>query len=224
MVDISFFESEVFAVCVQGCALVLTIGYFLTGSITCMKIHHQKSVKNVNFLPYLTAFLNTFLWFVYGSLKKDSLLIFVNSVGCILQAGYIFVFIQNCDKKQHYIKRVFTLGFTCFCVLVVAEFGHIFFDTLLVLAWIACVVSVLMFGSPLSTVREVIRTKNAETISFPLSIMTCLTTISWFIYGSLKHDNFVRFPNALGFILGLSQIYFINKFKNQKLLGTNLNV
>lgn len=197
---------------VQVVALVSTIGFFIAGSVTCYKIHRQKSVKNVNFLPFLLTALNCFLWFMYGVLKEDKLLCVVNGTGCAFQILYIFVFVQNCDKKQIYIKKILIVIGMAILIGLMARFGKENFDVVAILGWIASTVTVFMFGSPLSTIRIVIQTKNSETISLPLSIMTVLVSGSWFLYGYLIADAFVQVPNCLGVLLGLSQLYLYNQY------------
>lgn len=44
----------------------------------------------------------------------------------------------------------------------------------------------------------VVRTRSTRTMSFPLSIMSCLVTLSWTAYGLHVADNFIFYPNAVG--------------------------
>lgn len=197
---------------VQGCAMVFTFGFFFSGSVTAMKIHHQKSVKNVNFLPYLAACMNCFLWTVYGHLIGDWLLILVNMVGCILQAIYIFIFMQNCDNKQSYLKKVFFLLTVCLGALSFTYFGTDLYDVKQLLGLFCSTVTVLMFGSPLSVLRVVIATQNSEKISFPLSLMTVCNCLSWMLYGYLIKDYYVQVPNLFGLVLGIIQVLTIYQY------------
>lgn len=66
------------------------------------------------------------------------------------------------------------------------------YDVLKVLGYVAVTVTVIMFGSPLSTVREVIRTQSSETISVPLVVSTILVSGMWSYYGHLIQDPFVK--------------------------------
>ncbi|XP_066933761.1 sugar transporter SWEET1-like [Clytia hemisphaerica] len=200
---------------VQGCAMVFTFGFFFSGSAAVLKVHQQKSVKNVNFLPYLAATLNCCLWTIYGHLKGDWLLILVNAVGCILQAIYIFIFMQNCDNKPYYLKKVFVLLTTCLGALSFAYLGTDLFDVVRSLGLFASTVTVLMFGSPLSVLRVVIATKSSEQISFPLSLMTVCNCFSWLVYGYLIKDSYVQVPNFFGLVLGIIQVLTIYQYPNK---------
>lgn len=194
---------------VQIIALFSTIAFYLSGSATCMKIHRQKSAKNVNFLPYMMTCLNCFSWLVYGTLRRDRLLYTVNAIGCFIQIAYIFVFIQNCETKQYYLRRLLTMICFCLFTLSFAYLGDEDYDVISVLGYTCLIITIVMYGSPLSTLREVIRTESSETISVPLTISTLVVTGTWTYYGHLIRDNFVKVPNGLGLFLGVLQLLLV---------------
>ncbi|OIV97991.1 hypothetical protein TanjilG_14091 [Lupinus angustifolius] len=68
-----------------------------------------------------------------------------------------------------------------------------------------------MYGSPLSIMRVVIRTKSVEFMPFFLSLFVFLCGTSWFVFGLLGRDPFVAVPNGVGSALGAMQLilYFI---------------
>nr|AFK34508.1 unknown [Lotus japonicus] len=72
-----------------------------------------------------------------------------------------------------------------------------------------------MYGSPLSIMRLVIKTKSVEFMPFFLSLFVFLCGTSWFIFGLIGHDPFVAVPNGIGSILGTMQLilYFIYRDK-----------
>ncbi|KAL2924556.1 Bidirectional sugar transporter SWEET1, partial [Bienertia sinuspersici] len=53
------------------------------------------------------------------------------------------------------------------------------------------VFSVIMYGSPLSIMRLVIKTKSVEYMPFLLSLFCFLYGTIWFIFGLIDHDPFV---------------------------------
>ena len=50
-------------------------------------------------------------------------------------------------------------------------------------------ISLSLSLSPPYTQVEVVRNKSTETMSFPLTVMSLLTTASWATYGTLIHDH-----------------------------------
>ncbi|KAF2306828.1 hypothetical protein GH714_021783 [Hevea brasiliensis] len=75
----------------------------------------------------------------------------------------------------------------------------------------ATIFSIIMYASPLSIIRLVIKTKSVEFMPFFLSLFVFLCGTSWFIFGLLGRDPFVAVPNGFGCGLGAIQLilYFI---------------
>lgn len=65
---------------------------------------------------------------------------------------------------------------------------------------------VIFFAAPLSTIRQVVETKDSSSIHRPLMIAMIAMSVFWVIYGFAKSDAFIIFPNACGFFLGLIQV------------------
>ncbi|XP_044474907.1 bidirectional sugar transporter SWEET1-like isoform X2 [Mangifera indica] len=75
----------------------------------------------------------------------------------------------------------------------------------------ATIFSVIMYASPLSVIRMVIKTKSVEFMPFFLSLFVFLCGTSFFVYGLVGKDPFVAVPNGFGCGLGAVQLilYFI---------------
>jgi len=71
---------------------------------------------------------------------------------------------------------------------------------------IGLVTSVLMYGSPLIAVKQVIRTKSVEFMPFYLSLFSFLTSLLWMLYGILGRDPFLTAPSAIGSLMGILQL------------------
>ncbi|KAJ3125551.1 hypothetical protein HK098_000170 [Nowakowskiella sp. JEL0407] len=63
-----------------------------------------------------------------------------------------------------------------------------------------------MYGSPLSTMYQVVRTRNSASISFPYSIASLLNGTFWGIYGVAISDAFIAAPNLAGAGLAILQL------------------
>ncbi|CAN4097755.1 unnamed protein product [Withania somnifera] len=85
----------------------------------------------------------------------------------------------------------------------------------------ATIFSVVMYASPMSVIRLVIRTKSVEYMPFFLSFAVVVSCSSWFIYAMLGMDPFVGISTGVGLGLGIVQLilYFIycdKKVSNKK--------
>lgn len=75
---------------------------------------------------------------------------------------------------------------------------------------------IILSGSPLSTIRTVLRTKNSQTILGLMTAAQCVNTGLWTVYGLAVHDHFVWGPNIIGLGLGLIQLTLKILFPSKK--------
>ncbi|XP_065060187.1 sugar transporter SWEET1-like [Rhopilema esculentum] len=194
---------------VQFFCTVVTLGFFSTGALTCLKIRRQMSVGDVNAIPFVMTALNCILNSGYGVVVDDATLFFVNGIGALMHLVYIavfFMYLDDTSAKKKYIKIIGAAA----AVLAAASFFIAYKsqycnqkDNL----GVTCnIVTILMFASPLSTLGKVIRTKSTSSISFPLSFMVVLVSVSWLSYGLLLGDIYVQIPNYIGAALGVIQL------------------
>ncbi|GFS37554.1 nodulin MtN3 family protein [Actinidia rufa] len=80
----------------------------------------------------------------------------------------------------------------------------------------ASLFSIVMYASPLSVVRMVIKTKSVEFMPFFLSLFVFLCGTSWFIYGLLGRDPYVAVPNGFGCGLGTVQLILYAIYRDKK--------
>ena len=71
---------------------------------------------------------------------------------------------------------------------------------------------VFFYGSPLSTIWIVFRTRNAASIHIPTMITNTANGTFWGLYGLAILDPFVAIPNGLGTALGVIQIFLVMTF------------
>jgi solute carrier family 50 protein (sugar transporter) len=113
------------------------------------------------------------------------------------------------------IVRDAIIGITAILIAFMMAFLPVFDAHYTQILGIACnVLTVIFFASPLATMSQVIKKKTTESMSFPLSLMSAIVTLSWTLYGYLVGDYFVIFPNALGFILAALQLYLFIIYPN----------
>ncbi|XP_031569087.1 sugar transporter SWEET1-like [Actinia tenebrosa] len=201
-------------------ATVLTIGFFLSGFITCRSMVEKRSTENIQFLPFVTTLANCFLWATYGVLKSDSTLMVVNSVGASLQIIYILCFLYFTSHKTTQMKF---LGFLSLAGLIVYLYMMHFItenkSRTYQMGKLCTVVTITMMASPLATMAKVFRTKSTESMQFPFSLMITIVSFIWVCYGFAVDDSNIQLPNAIGVILGLLQLllFYLYPFKPSKM-------
>lgn len=197
--------------------IVFTIGMFSTGLSDLKKMRQSKSTENIQFLPFLTTCLNNLGWLYYGILKTDVTLEVVNAIGAQLQILYILVYFNYSDNKKMVLSHVMTAGLILTC-------GWLYFGVFLTegetrlnqLGFTCSVVTIAMYLSPLSSLMEMLRTRNVQCLSFPLTVSTLLTSTSWVLYGLQLNDCYIVVPNLPGIITSLIRFFLFWKFASAK--------
>ncbi|KAJ7365894.1 hypothetical protein OS493_002620 [Desmophyllum pertusum] len=188
-------------------ATIATIGFFISGTITCNKMVKSGSTENVPLLPFVTTFLNCMMWASYGILKGDAALIPVNITGMFLQVLYILCFFFYCKSKHKEFKSLLYAAFIA-VVLYLYLMHYVTEETERVarLGFACIVFTVAMQASPLAVVAKVVRTKSTESMPFIFSFMMVFVSFLWLCYGMAVEDINIQVPNASGVLLGLMQL------------------
>lgn len=187
---------------------------------TFYRIYKEKSTQGFQSEPYVVALFSSMLWIYYAFIKTDeSLLITINSFGCVIETIYIAMFLAYAPRKiKIYTSKIIFL-------LNVGVFSLIVLSTLLftkggnrvkLLGWICVCFAVSVFAAPLGIIRQVIQTKSVEFMPFYLSFFLTLSAVIWFSYGLFTKDIYVAIPNVLGFIFGVAQMILYIIYKDAK--------
>ncbi|XP_031278984.1 bidirectional sugar transporter SWEET1-like [Pistacia vera] len=207
---------------------------FLAPTITFKRIIRSKSTEQFSGIPYVMTMLNCLLsaWYGLPFISEDNLLVStINGAGAAIELVYVLIFLIFAPKKEK--AKIFGLFVT-----ILSVFASVALVSLLALhgngrknfcGFAATIFSVIMYASPLSVMRMVIKTKSVEFMPFFLSLFVFFCGTSFFVYGLLGKDPFVAVPNGFGCALGTMQLilYFIyhkNKDEQKKPEAANGSV
>ncbi|XP_050277722.1 bidirectional sugar transporter SWEET17-like [Quercus robur] len=199
---------------------IISVLVFTSPIKTFFRVVKKKSTENYKVLPYITTLLSTCLWTFYGLLKPDGLLVLtVNGIGAVFQFIYVTLFLIYAppDKKIKIANTVAVLNVglpgSVIAITLLAIHDN---STQLIFVGILCAgLTIAMYASPLSSMRTVIKTKSVEYMPFSLSFFLFLNGGIWCIYSVLIKDFFVGVPNAIGFVLGATQLILYTIYKNK---------
>ncbi|KAK4850384.1 hypothetical protein QYF36_006315 [Acer negundo] len=163
--------------------------------------------------------MSTSLWTLYGLMKPGGFLIMtVNGVGAVLQFTYITLFLIYAPRemkiKTAKLAVILDVGFlgTVFAITLLAI--HKLSLRLTFIGIICAGLTIGVYASPLLVMRLVIKTKSVEYMPFSLSFFLFVNAGVWSIYAILIKDIYIGVPNAIGFVLGSSQLILYVIYKN----------
>ncbi|KAL3617579.1 hypothetical protein CASFOL_037900 [Castilleja foliolosa] len=203
---------------------IVSFMVFLSPMPTFYQIYKKKSTEGYQSVPYVVGLFSAMLWIYYAFLKPDTtLLITINSVGCLVQSAYIcfYIFYAKRNTRVQTLRALLCLNVIGLGLIVLLT--HFYAKESYradIVGWICLVFSLCVFVAPLFVVRQVIRTKSVEYMPFLLSFFLTLSAIMWFFYGLLLKDYNIAIPNVLGFIFGVLQmvLYAIYRKANKKVI------
>lgn len=198
---------------IQICTLMApyaTVVVYASPFPVIQQIRREKNVGQLPLLPYSSMAASSFIWTVYGFLKREPKVWSCCLVGFFLGTYYIQGFAAYAPKSSPHIPGA------------VSTHLHIVMITILLSLYIskwypapdeliglgAVLFSIAMFASPLSALKHVIATKSAKSIPLPFTMASLLNCFLWSIAGLFQmHDANLYVPNLLGLSFALAQLF-----------------
>jgi len=201
---------------IEKICTVSTIGLFLTGVQICNRIYRMHSTGDISGFPFVATLINCTLWLLYGYSANNSTIVIVNFIGASLQMLYALTYLRYTSDRSSYLRSI---GSAVLFLMVVSFYFQYFVpnrETAVFRAGLlASIATVIMFGSPLASLRNVVQKQSTESLSLPLCFANLIVPIEWVLYGILINDKFVQVPNFLGAILGFIQVSLFYKYPRQ---------
>ncbi|KAL3334871.1 hypothetical protein AABB24_031208 [Solanum stoloniferum] len=208
-----------------------TLFLFLVPTFTFKRIIENKSTEQFSGIPYVMTFLNCLLsaWYGLPFITSNNILIAtINGAGAAIELIYVLIFFLYAPNKQKgkilAMLILVILAFAAAAVISVLAFHgknrQLFCGTA------ATIFSIVMYASPMSIIRLVIKTKSVEYMPFFLSVAVVVSCSCWFTYAMLGMDPFIGISTGVGLALGIVQLilYFIycdKKILNKKTSATD---
>lgn len=196
---------------------------FMYGAPICTfrKVMVNKTSGEMSGLPYAIGLFNCLVYAWYGSPLisngwDNALVLAINSIGLLLQCCFCTIYLLFALPKSKRIMGTMVVGvLLAFISLVTVSMWGLNAQKQMVVGSTGMVASIILYASPLSNIRTVVRTKSVECMSFNFSLFAFLGSVLWLVYGALSKDILIMAPNFLGMPLASIQmiIYWIYKRK-----------
>ena len=181
--------------------LTSTALYFAPAAAVLSAIQSD-DIGDLNPLPLAIMSIVSVAWLAYGLSARDPYVALSNIGGTVASIGYVVGILPLLHAKKSQLRltqmvvmagTAATLGLWTVLGLTAAS-GSKISDSL---GLFASGLFVLLSGSPLSTIRSVISTKNSGSILGTLTVAQCVNTALWSTYGLAVKDRFVWGPNVV---------------------------
>jgi len=163
-------------------------------------IQKFKSVRKLSSIPFVSLFVNGFYWTEYGLFIKDFAVWFPNLVSIFVALFCMYIY-------YHYsIIKPFKIYFISLLLIIVGLILGLC-KNLSIIGLIACILSIIVSGSPLAVIKTVIIEKSTISLPFLTSFISWLNAITWVLYSEyVIKDYLILIPNLIGLILTTIQM------------------
>ncbi|TYZ60656.1 hypothetical protein PybrP1_009154 [[Pythium] brassicae (nom. inval.)] len=202
----------------------------LSPAPSMLKIHRRKACGEVVVLPLLSLWGNCHLWMLYGYLTENIFPVFLTfGTGELLAIAYLIVYYRHTSERAE-VRRLASWIFAGLLLVTLYALSGDFMlgitsqskkSTSVVVGYIAVTVCLLLFASPLATLRRVIQTKSAASFPILMCVVGFFGNSLWVTYGAMIDDMFMCLSNVVCVALGFVQIvvyiiYNPNKIANHE--------
>ncbi|KAL0548402.1 hypothetical protein IC582_012851 [Cucumis melo] len=222
MAELSFFVGVI--------GNIISLLMFLSPAGTFRRIIRNKSTEEFESFPYVCTWLNSSLWTYYGIIKPGAYLVAtINSFGVVVQSFFLGVFLiyapSAMKAKTGILVGILDIGMLT-AAIVVSELVLEGEKRIEALGFVCAGLNIMMYASPLSIMKTVIKSKSVEYMPFMLSLFFFFNGGIWTFYAFLVHDWFLAVPNGMGLLLGLTQLLLYAIYRNARkpLLPLNTSI
>nr|GMD58111.1 bidirectional sugar transporter SWEET6a-like [Ipomoea batatas] len=164
--------------------------------------------------------MNCFMWVFYAMpfVHPHSVLVMtINSLGICLELSYLVVFFYyNNGKTRGKMAGLLVVELIALAGIAAGTLigAHTIEKRTKIVGSLCVVFGIILYGSPLSIMRTVIKTKSAEYLPGWLIASGFSNGIIWAAYACIRFDIFIFVSNGVGALLSLSQIILKVVYRN----------
>jgi solute carrier family 50 (sugar transporter) len=177
------------------------MGMQISSLQTAITIAKERSVGDLSPIPFLSLLMNGSVWFIYGSVKCDWTILVPNFTAVLVGAICVSLYHINAKERISLVLYGMVLSVIGSAIILGSK------SDLRSLGLIGVFLSILLMGSPLSTVTIVVKEKRTDSMPFTTSFTTFLNCLAWTSYGYFVADDpMLWIPSFIGLILAILQL------------------
>ena len=201
--------------------LTLANVMFFSGVPAMLRCKAENSLGDMNPGPFPVVLANCVGWMGYSLLIHDYFLFFGNAPASMVGMYFTLVGygLAPVGSKTRQQMEVLVMGLMGLMLGVVFYLGMVTQDTKVslqhkqtVMGLFCNFVLLTYYAVPLTTMREVLVTRNAKSLFFPMALANTANGAAWFTYGVALGDAYLMVPNVIGAVLGVVQLTLIRMY------------
>ena len=163
-------------------------------------------------LPLVLMVVSTTAWISYALSVPNPYITASNLPGAVAAVAYLVFTLPLMPREAAAERRTVQLIAVAGTAALLVLWSYLVLGGLAAeerskaLGFYGSLICVILFASPLSTMREVIAAKSSATIYAPLTLAQVANCATWTGYGFAIGDLWVWGPNLTGLLLGLMQL------------------
>ncbi|XP_058794724.1 sugar transporter SWEET1-like [Phymastichus coffea] len=199
---------------VGNCAFVTTMAHMLTGTLICKDIYQKGTAKGCDPMPFIGGIGMCVLMLKYALILQDPAMININLFGVATNVAYMLVYYIYSPHKADVMNK---LGKATLFVALVLGYAQIESKEHVEYRYgiLTTILFLVLIGSPLFNLGEIIRTKSTAMLPFPLIFMGTVVAFQWLIYGLIINNSFIILQNFVGLMLSLAQLSLFAIYPSQ---------
>jgi len=191
-------------------------------------MHQTGTPAMVAPLPWAAMGFNCSLWCLYGLLLRQWVpLVTCNIVGIVAAGAALYTHIQFLPQKAAAGPRYLAGGTLAAAILLFVACYDPLFQSLWyhkappvkvmdAIGSLGVVVNVLMYSSPLASVKNVLASRSTAKLSLPLALAAFICAVLWTAQGIAMSDPYIWAPNTLGCVFSSFQLSLFHFFGDDR--------
>ena len=185
----------------------LTMCFYISPVIPFVNVFKGKlNYEDTPAIIVTTSYVNCFCWFIYGDIIVSDQIKICNLTGAISSGILISIYLIY-EFKQYTLDAILNA-----LILITGSYAAYRAITVLIdddetIGKICNITAIIVFLSPIQLIYRVIKEKNFILIPIYTAYVSLVSASCWVTYGFLIMDYYVVFPNVIGIILAVVQIF-----------------
>lgn len=199
---------------------VLTNGMFLAGVPAVQAARDKGSLGALNPLPFAMVLVNCVAWTSYGMLGGDPFVVVGNLPG-VFVGFWMYTTAQKvgtAEQRQQLVRVVQGMSAVfagCAYAIVLGPLAGDAPSQLHLALGVANGLSLCFYASPLTALRDVLRTRCSAPLCGPMSAVALANCGVWVYYGVAIDEPGLVAPNLVGALLSVAQLLLLLFFSSK---------